>query len=443
MDVNDFIDAGNDIVDVVNEAIKKNDYSKLSDTIQKTVSDVTEAAKKDIRYGAYGRGSTTGRTTRTTYENRRTVYTKPGSTENAAQRQGRQKVRYRASASNFLQKNISKSKGNGLIGLGIFGLISGLTMIVDELPAIASGGLSDIVVGVAIAVLSAYALVRGRKDHTLAQRYYRYGEIVGDAQYIEIEELAQRSGRTREEVLADIRTMMQKGYLNEAWLDEQETTLMLTPEIYDQYREIRTNMAQMQRQDQEERAKRSSDGLSEEVRALLSEGNNYIASIHRLNDDIADEEMTDKLSRLETTMNRIMEQVRKNPDSASDLRRLMNYYLPTTMKLLHAYKELDRQSSNGENVVNTKREIEGALDTINDAFEKLLDDLFQHMAWDISSDISVMETMMKQDGLTGTEMHAQSEDFGEKGSYEGDLWSDSYTSTLSFGDEDAQVQYKK
>ena len=97
---------------------------------------------------------------------------------------------------------------------------------------------------------------------------------------------------------------------------------------------------------------------------------------------------------------KIFEQVKKDPETADDLHKLMNYYLPTTKKLLAAYVELDKQAGNGENVQQTKNEIDAVMDTINEAFEKLLDSLFQDMAWDISSDISVMKTMMAQDGLT-------------------------------------------
>ena len=99
-------------------------------------------------------------------------------------------------------------------------------------------------------------------------------------------------------------------------------------------------------------------------------------------------------------MNRIFEQVKKEPSSADELHKLMNYYLPTTKKLLSAYVELDKQDTVGENIQQTKKEIDTAMDTINLAFENLLDSLFQDMAWDISSDISVMKTMMAQDGLT-------------------------------------------
>ena len=90
----------------------------------------------------------------------------------------------------------------------------------------------------------------------------------------------------------------------------------------------------------------------------------------------------------------------QNPDSVNDMRRMMDYYLPTTMKLLEAYEELDVQPVQGENIISSKKEIEDTIDTLNIAFEKLLDSLFQDTAWDVSSDISVLHTMLAQEGLT-------------------------------------------
>ncbi len=78
----------------------------------------------------------------------------------------------------------------------------------------------------------------------------------------------------------------------------------------------------------------------------------------------------------------------------------MEYYLPTTLKLLEAYKEFDRQPVQGENITTAKKEIEKTLDTINLAFENLLDDLFEDAAMDVSTDISVLNTMLAQEGLT-------------------------------------------
>ena len=83
-----------------------------------------------------------------------------------------------------------------------------------------------------------------------------------------------------------------------------------------------------------------------------------------------------------------------------DLDKLMDYYLPTTVKLLDAYEEMVSQPVQGENIRNSKKEIEDTLDTLNIAFEKILDSIFQNEAWDISSDISVLHTILAQEGLT-------------------------------------------
>ena len=82
----------------------------------------------------------------------------------------------------------------------------------------------------------------------------------------------------------------------------------------------------------------------------------------------------------------------------------MNYYMPTTWKLLDSYRSFEKEPIQSENIRKTKKEIEETLDTINNAFETLLNDLFQSTAWDISSDISVLETMLAQEGLTGNKM---------------------------------------
>ena len=85
----------------------------------------------------------------------------------------------------------------------------------------------------------------------------------------------------------------------------------------------------------------------------------------------------------------------------------MDYYLPTTVKLLDAYEELDRQPVQGENIRNGKQEIEKTLDTLNLAFEKLLDSLFEDTAWDVATDISVLQTMLAQEGLTEQKLKAE------------------------------------
>ena len=99
-------------------------------------------------------------------------------------------------------------------------------------------------------------------------------------------------------------------------------------------------------------------------------------------------------------MQRILLRAKEHPEVIKDLDKLMDYYLPTTVKLLDAYEEMVSQPVQGENIRNSKKEIEDTLDTLNIAFEKILDSIFQNEAWDISSDISVLHTILAQEGLT-------------------------------------------
>ena len=147
----------------------------------------------------------------------------------------------------------------------------------------------------------------------------------------------------------------------------------------------------------DERKKQERARLGQAVE-VIEEGKSYVRLIRQCNDEIPGEEMSDKLDRLETLVTRIFDQVEKEPELASELRRMLSFYLPTTKKLLEAYRDLDKQPDLS-NITQTKREIEAAVDNINEAFEKFLDELFREKAWDIQSDISVLHTMMKQDGL--------------------------------------------
>lgn len=451
MDINDLYGAGEDLVDAVNDAVRRNDFSGLSSSIKKTVKDVSETIQRDVRdYNEKNRRedirrrsyrNTTGQGAPHAYD--QNPYRRYRSTSSQAygQRVGgaqpQVQRRYRTQKTPFLQKLVSRSSGLGKIVGGIFGMIVGIPMLLGNVAEIITGSMSGgilmgLLAGAVIAAGSAYAFITGRKDKELVKRYYQYAQAIGNAEYIEIAKLAKLTGRTRQDVLADIKALMDKGLLAEAWLDEQETTLILTEEVYDQYRQMREESDRLRAQAAQEQE--SDAGLPQNAREIIKEGQQYIQTIHDFNDEIPGEEMSEKLYRLESTMDRIVEQVRKQPESAAELRKLMSYYLPTTVKLLNAYKELDKQTVKGDNIVKTKKEIEEALDTINDAFEKLLDSLFQSMAWDVSSDISVMQTMFAQDGLTEREMAAQ------EGQTTAEMEKQVYGTTLTWGDEGGAAQ---
>lgn len=451
MDINDLYGAGEDLVEAVNDAVRRNDYSGLSSSIRKTVQEVSDTIQRDVReYNARNQRedirrrnyrNTTGQGGPHFYDEnpyRRYRSTSgPKYTQRTSSGQPQPAKTYRTRKTPFLQKLVSRTSGLGKIIGGVFGLIIGAPILLGALGGLIAGGITGGVVtgllaGAIITAGSAYAVLTGKKDKELVRRYYQYAQAVGDAEYIEISKLAKMTGRTKQEVLSDIKALMDKGLLTEAWLDEKETTLILTEEVYDQYQTIRAQSERMRAEAEKEQA--ADSDLPENAREIIKEGRDYIETIHRFNDEIPGVEMSDKLYRLESTMDRIVEQVRKQPESASELRKLMSYYLPTTVKLLNAYKELDKQTVNGENITKTKKEIEDALDTINSAFENLLDSMFQNMAWDVSSDISVMQTMFAQDGLTGKEMAAENGQSAEK------MEKQVYGTTLTWGDGGGAAQ---
>lgn len=451
MGINDLYGAGEDLVEAVNDAVRRNDYSGLSSSIRKTVKEVSDTIQRDVReYNARNQRedirsrnyrNTTGQGGPHFYDEnpyrRYRSASGPKYTQRMSNGQPQPVKTYRTRKTPFLQKLVSRTSGLGKIIGGVFGLIIGAPILLGALGGLIAGGITGgavtgLLAGAIITAGSAYAVLTGRKDKELVRRYYQYAQAVGDAEYIEISKLARMTGRTKQDVLTDIKALMDKGLLAEAWLDEKETTLILTEEVYNQYQQIR---AQSERMREEAEKEQSADSeLPENAREIIKEGREYIETIHRFNDEIPGVEMSEKLFRLESTMDRIVEQVRQQPGSASELRKLMSYYLPTTVKLLSAYKELDKQTVNGENITKTKKEIEDALDTINSAFEKLLDSMFQSMAWDVSSDISVMQTMFAQDGLTGKEMAA------ENGQTAKQMEKQVYGTTLTWGDGAAQAQ---
>ena len=102
-------------------------------------------------------------------------------------------------------------------------------------------------------------------------------------------------------------------------------------------------------------------------------------------------------------MNTMFEYVSKNPDKLPKIRRFMNYYLPTLEKLMNTYLELSAEKVKGENIKKTLAGIEGILDTIKPAFERMLNDLYEDRAIDISADITVLENMLESEGLKSRE----------------------------------------
>lgn len=136
-----------------------------------------------------------------------------------------------------------------------------------------------------------------------------------------------------------------------------------------------------------------------EVDKIIDEGNEYLRKLRAANDAIPDEALSECIDRMERASADIFAYIADHPGKAPQIRKFMNYYLPTTLKLLDSYERLSRQSVKGENITSTMFNIAGMMHTVADAFEKQLDSLFTDEAMDISADITVFESMLQQEGF--------------------------------------------
>lgn len=266
----------------------------------------------------------------------------------------------------------------------------------------------------AVAGVSVFSLVLGggfgymlRKGISMGDRFKRagiYAKQAGKRMYCSIEELAGNIGRSRDFVLKDIQKMIEAGIIPEAHLDDQKTCLILSDATYKQYLECQKALKERElekaREEKagEEPAGEESRQKTKELEEMMAAGRNYLRILKEANDAIPGEIISMKISRLEDVIRRIFDTVLKHPEQLEEMERFMEYYLPTTVKLVTTYRDFDSVGTQGANIVSAKEEIEGTLDTINQAFERLLDDLYQDAALDITTDASVLQTMLKKDG---------------------------------------------
>ena len=138
-----------------------------------------------------------------------------------------------------------------------------------------------------------------------------------------------------------------------------------------------------------------------ELDKMISDGRKAVSEMKRLDDAIEDEKISADIRRLETICQQIFQQVKADPAKLPQIRRFMDYYLPTTLKLLNAYDRMDATGASGTNIDGTKGKIGEMLGTICVAFSRQLDALYGEEALDISADITVMEQMLQQEGIGG------------------------------------------
>lgn len=410
---NDWEHFGEEIKQTIQDAIDTKDYSRLNQMVSDTVNHAMDCVSAGIKNGGWYRDPKTGQPL---YGNKKNTGSRSGA-ENQGYRPNQESKmsEMRNYSQNcpvpvsprYLKGTSVKIGGTFLAATGaVFGLTSVIFLIITLIGSVitAFDVVSGLIIGIFAVAFISFAVMTyvGVDMVRTVGRFRQYVSVLRDREFCDIKEIASATGRDVRKVLKDVKKMITKGWFCQGHLDEKESCLMVSEHAWNQYTALMEDMKQRKAEEQaaQKKMREEYDRLSPEVQKIVQAGDEYVRRIKAANDAIPGEVISAKISRMELLVDRIFDRVEQNPDSVNDMRRMMDYYLPTTMKLLEAYEELDAQPVQGENIISSKKEIEDTIDTLNIAFEKLLDSLFQDTAWDVSSDISVLHTMLAQEGLT-------------------------------------------
>ena len=282
----------------------------------------------------------------------------------------------------------------GAIGVTTFGILSMITLISSS---VTSGSPVAGILFLALTGLTGVLTAVGVKKLQFINKFKKMAAAVGTQTTVPIKNLAKAVNQSVKKTAKDLKKMVEKNWFFEGHVDEQENYFLLSNKSYQEYQSAKLDLEQ--KQVEEARRKAAEESLPDEVQSIIEEGRSHVAHIRKCNDDIPDEVLSAKLDYMEMIVSRIFDEVKAHPENARDMRKMMNYYLPTTAKLLDAYKELDHQPIQGDNISTTKKEIEDSIDLLNAAFERFFDSMYADRAMDISTDISVLNTMLAQEGL--------------------------------------------
>ncbi|NLZ34172.1 5-bromo-4-chloroindolyl phosphate hydrolysis family protein [Clostridium isatidis] len=290
----------------------------------------------------------------------------------------------------------------GSIGSFVFGILLAVFSIVTTVvPDMLGGGLVGLGVIAAFFASSLGVTINGINIRKRIRRFKKYVNFLDDNTYCLINDLARIVGKKEKFVIKDLRKMIDLNMFKEGHIDDEETHFMLTNEVYENYLNLkRQQNIKKHEKDKLENKSSSNEEENDKVNTIINTGRNYIEEIKNVKNQLYKEEFSLKLGKLQNIVNQILNYIEKNPKKLNEVNKFINHYLPMTIKLINSYKELNNQPVQGDNIKKAKIEIEKSIDLINTAFENLLDDLYEDMALDISTDISVLKTLFKQEGLT-------------------------------------------
>ena len=295
-------------------------------------------------------------------------------------------ARYQAHDLPTAEQQKAKKRRQSLINwctvLGGLFLFAGVTELPDS---IYYGLWNDLFSNLFMVVGGGGALVLGLILRRVSRLERQLDKVVGDRDNIPLDELFAAAGIPEKEGRKVLESAIDHGYFGaDAYIDNRTDFLV-----------VRGDAPIPAPPAQESAPQPDPDPAGE------SQYQRLLRQLHEAGAALADPMLRDKAARLETVSARIFALAEADPGKEDQLRKFVNYYLPTALKLLHTYAQLDGQGVDGENITKTKQSIERSLDLLVTAFENQLDKLFQSDALDVSADIAALEGMLNLDGLSG------------------------------------------
>lgn len=409
---------GEEIRDAVDSALKTGNFKDLSNVIVGTVQDTVKGVTEKVGQAVSGNQteSYTEQYAAQTRERKRAQEERQReqSLREAAATRLRAPFRRIGRISNILYRVF------GGIGTGVLGILSA---VFGGLALGIGGGFKIAFSMIFLALIVCIVLINvGCIQKLRLQRAEKYVELAGNNHYINLDELALHTNKTRKYILKDVRKMLEAGYFPEGHLDSQATCLMLDDKIYREYLALEKQRKLQEREQKAQELRQSAGSKKPETQAevqpvaaaerseldeMIAEGQECIKKLRNMNDNIPGEEISAKLFRLENLLKEIFDGLKEHPEQMPQMKKFMNYYLPTTLKLVAAYEEFDDLSSQSAEILEAKAEIEKTLDTINSAFEELLNRMFRETAYDVTTDAQVLQTMLAKEGLAGQSVFAR------------------------------------
>ena len=287
----------------------------------------------------------------------------------------------------------------GTIGISIYGLsVLAFSVMKVFLSSIFVVGNGIFIILFLFFLVSLGLLLKGISLRKRVKRFNKYVRFMENNTYISIEELSKLTKEKERFLLKDLGKMIDVGMFLQGHIDDEKTYFILNDEVYNDYLNLKKQ--QIAKENNDKKLKEKIDNFEkEDAKSTIKIGRDYIEQIKTVRNHLYKEDISMELDKLGNISEQILNQVEKNPEKAQEVNKFIDHYLPITIKLINSYEELNNQVIQGDNIKNAKIEIEKSIDLINKAFENLLDDLFEDVVLDISTDISVLKTLFKQEGL--------------------------------------------